>query len=179
MDAISLLRSLRLTNQEPKLPSTSAGQDTVNILRQYGLTNTHRALERFAVARDCGKVVGAAHFFANSIAITSLLNAGETDRAQMILDQANLAHLGVQEDYRGQGIGSSLIQATEREARSVGFTLLYGFAEGDTVKLHKFYTANGFSTGGSGNSAPPEIYGDLAFRMAPVPRQGEYFWKKI
>jgi len=180
MDAMSLLRSLHLTNQEPKLSSTSAGQEIADFFRRRGLVNTHLALERFAVARDGDKVVGAAHFFANSVAINNLLNNnGETANAQMILNQANLAHLGVEENYRCQGIGTSLVRATEDEVRSVGFTLLYGFAEGDAARLHKFYTTNGFSTGGSGESAPSEIYGDLAPRMAPVPRQGEYFWKKI
>ena len=179
MDAMSLLHSLHLTNQEPKLSSTSAGQEIADFFRRRGLVNTHLTLERFAVARHGDKVIVAAHFFANNIAINNLLSNGETANAQMILNQANLAHLGVEENYRCQGIGTSLVRATEDEVRSVGFTLLYGFAEGDAVRLHEFYTTNGFSMGGSGESAPSEIYGDLAPRIAPVPRQGEYFWKKI
>ena len=178
-DAMTILRSLNMTTREPELPSTAAGQDTEQYLRRYGLYGTHRTLERFAVAMDGDTVVGVAHFFSNNLAISRLLNIGLIDGAQMMLNQANLAHLGVLEEYRNQGIGTSLIRATEHEAHSVGFKLLYGFAEGDAKRLHRFYTVNGFSTGGSGSDAPSEIYGDLAPCVAPTSRQGEYFWKKI
>lgn len=114
---------------------------------------------------DTGTVIGAAltcrSQFAAGAAMLARSGARippEAIRYLPVLDKhSELDLLAVRPDHRGNGLGSQLLHWMESRLRSMGVRVWFGNATKSLAvdDVRRFYTRNGFSVTGAGESLPP------------------------
>lgn len=80
-----------------------------------------------------------------------------------------LSDLEIRKEYRGQGIGSSIIEKAKIVAKDKGFAGIYTYAQDNNLAACLFYLHNGFRLGGVDSElyrhTPQEGKTDIAFYL--------------
>jgi GNAT superfamily N-acetyltransferase len=120
-----------------------------------------------------------------------LMNVATTRYAQMVSQlgspDAALLHatrwrtlnrMVVIPEFRGQGIGTQMLERAKLMAKLSGARGFDGFAEDSPNPSWPFYARNGCHVMGEGDPLPP--LGGVQMHMPPgVNREGRYFWSRI
>lgn len=144
-------------------------------LERAGLKRTHLYRERICVATVGSRIIGAARFYPNPSWVLQCVQRDDLAEAQVAINRANLTHLGVIPQHQAQGVGGLLLEAATEQARTDGFELIYGLAEGASY-LDRFYASHGFTIDGTAENPPCAIFGPHASWARTLHRTGSYFW---
>lgn len=155
--------------------------DVENEQRRYrgkGLKDTSLYGDHFVIARnDEGKIVGAARFDCSDTIIEASLGLEALGVAQNHLNKAVLKQVFVNPAERHNGLGGQLVKKTLEEAKRLGFTQMYGYAENDSPQLTGFYEALGFSI--EEGDQPDSIFGDFPVEIANARTGGVFFQQSL
>lgn len=158
------------------IPKVKDIEETQEAFRRLGLKNTSLFGDHFVIAQDSGgKIIGAARFHCSSDILSQAFNTKRLDVMQKHLSKANLTQVFVEREKRDKGIGTQLVKEALEEAKRLGFTQMYGYAENDSSQLVNFYKNLGFAIE-SGNQ-PTSIFGDIPGTVLN-PRTGGVFFQQ-